>query len=68
MDLVADITIWSNTGQKHTYHILGNRDDEAPYFEITQSEPVIGEVASATSFDEAISEITNSLFFNEVGL
>ena len=64
MEIITEITIKDTQGIKHQFQILIERNENR--FEIVKLEPEPKEIATAESFDQAMTEITIYLFFNEI--
>ena len=67
MTIIAEITVNSTQGQ-YTYQILRTDPELETHYTIVMLTPEPKDIAEADSFDQAIQEITNNLFYNEVDL
>ena len=68
MDLIAELKIHDLQGIVHEFHIMKSEPDGNQFFEIVKIEPEQKDVASADNFEQALDEIKNSLFYDEVDI
>ena len=67
MKIIAEITINSTQGQ-FIYQILRTDPALETHYTIVMLSPEPKEIAEADSFDQAVQEINNNLFYNEIDL